>query len=199
MLLGPLLSKTERLRQRPKIYPTPQPPSSGSRSGISPYSSFLVHCYSRAGFWLRVPSGTIWGLGLDELESVLPLRLSPCGVPQVELVCRRTAESSSETSESTSLPYCGRRDLLCQVAAPRPAALVKVSRLTPVHALERDRSVKPDTGKPSVRFEEGGGGRHACPSATLPTHGPFMVLSPKMTLEVSPGGRFPPARPPARR
>ena len=38
----------------------------------------------------------------------------------------------------------------------------------PVNALERDSSVKPDTGNPSVRFDEGGGGRETCPSATLP-------------------------------
>jgi hypothetical protein len=32
-----------------------------------------------------------------------------------------------------------------------------------VHALERDRPVKPDMGNPSVRFEEGGGGRKLPP------------------------------------
>ena len=40
----------------------------------------------------------------------------------------------------------------------------------PVNALERDSSVKPDTGNPSVRFDEGGGGRETCPSATLPVN-----------------------------
>jgi hypothetical protein len=35
------------------------------------------------------------------------------------------------------------------------------------HVRARDDAVKPDTGNPSVRFEEGGGGRLACPSATL--------------------------------
>ena len=71
----------------------------------------------------------------DELESVLPLRLSPFGVPPAELVCRRTIESSPATSESTPLPNRGRQDSLCQAATPRPAAFVTVLRLTPCECL----------------------------------------------------------------
>ena len=41
------------------------------------------------------------------------------------------------------------RDSLCQVATPRPAALVTSSTDSPAHALERDSSVKPDTGRSS--------------------------------------------------
>ncbi len=62
----------------------------------------------------------------DELESVLPLRLSPIGIPAAELVYRLTLESSSATSESTTLPTSGRHDNLCPTAALRPAAIVIV-------------------------------------------------------------------------
>ena len=70
----------------------------------------------------------------------------------------------------------------------------------PVNALERDSSVKPDTGNPSVRFDEGGGGRETCPSATLPVeifaaHICRFGLSPSNNLRFELGGgvRFSPA------
>ncbi len=46
-----------------------------------------------------------------------------------------------------------------------------------MHAGVRDDQVKPDAGNPHVRFEEGGGRRLACTSATLPDKNSEVAVS----------------------
>ena len=71
----------------------------------------------------------------QRLERVLPPRLSPAMLSGPESFHVAPLDASLATSESTSLPYPGRRVILLPSAAPRPAALVNDSRLTPCACL----------------------------------------------------------------